>query len=166
MTAPRDPWAELNRAAETVRSVGEKVDKDRQTNLDLVAALEERTEASARKFRAWRYAGIIGLVLSVFALVGIALALYAVGEINDSRRSSRVAACRSYNKDLVTNVNALNDRNQDLLRNAVNNSTERTPAQQAATETFLADELAKYEAIKVPKRDCSPAGLEAFYGSK
>lgn len=161
----RDPWRELNAAAQVIREVGETVDRDREANERAARLNEERIAASVRKFKAWRIAGIIGIVLGVLAIVLGAIAVRAISEINESRRESRVASCESYNRDLVTNVNALNDRTQQLLVAAAAGGN-RTAEQQARTDLFVSEERAKYERIKLEPRDCTPAGLERFFSRK
>lgn len=161
----RDPWRELNAAAQTVREVGEKVDRDREANERLAVTNEERIKASVRKFRAWRFAGIVGILLGVLALWAGWRANDAVDQIRAQRTEARLVACHADNAS-ASKVNALNDRTQDLLRNATASNTTRTPEQQARSDAFLADELAKYEAVKVHLRDCSPAGIERFYSNK
>lgn len=150
-----DPWRTLNLLGDAVREAVRKVDDDREAN-------ERRIKASVRKVRWTWIVGAIGLVVAVAALWGAWWAHDAIETIQASRREARLAACHADN-DTATKINALNERTQDLLRTAAQPNDTRTAAQQARTDALVADELEEYEAVKVPLRDCSPAGIREFY---
>lgn len=121
-------------------------------------------KVTARKDRNLR----VGIALAcAIGLVGVAAgfkAQDAVDTVNAQRAEARVTSCEAYNDDLVASVNALNDRTQDLLRTATERNREnRTAEQQAVTDQLLAQELGKYEAIKLTPRDCSPEGIDAYF---
>lgn len=153
-----DHWRTLDHLALEVRRAADKVDNDREIN-------ERRIAASTRKFRAWRFAGLVGIALSVLALWAGWRADTAINRINSSRAEARVAACNADNA-YADKVNALNDRTQELLRAAFAANTSRTPTEQVTAEAFLADELARFDAVRVPARKCDPASIAAFYKSK
>lgn len=159
---PPDPWRSINELAGLIREAGNKVDDDREANKELVAALEKRTKASIRKMRWYRFAGVVGAVLAVPALWAGWRANDAIDQIRTQRSASRIIACQNDNTT-AAKVNALNDRTQQLLRNAVAGGTTRTPEQDARAEAFLRSELNEYQKTKVPMRDCSPAAVERFY---
>lgn len=155
---PDDPfnaeWIALGRLSNAVRDALKKLEEDRKAN-------EKRIEASVHKMRWFRRAGVIGVVAGVIGIIIGGFGLYEVNKIYDQRAKSRVVSCQSDNST-ATRVNALNDRDQNLLRTVVKTGS-RTPEQQAATEKFVNNELAEYQKIKVPLRDCSPAAVNKFY---
>ena len=153
-----DAWRTLDYLASEVRRAADKVDLDRDAN-------ERRIQMSVRKLRWYRIAGVIGAVLSVLALWAGWRANYAADRLLEQRTEARVVTCQKEN-ETADRVNALNNRTQTLLRNAVANNTTRTPAQQASTEAFLAAELAEYEKVKVPKRPCDVASVNRYYERK
>lgn len=155
-------WATLNHLADAVREASEKVEVDRRKN-------EERIEASVKKMRWFRRAAVAGVVGAILALWASIVSNNASNEANEAvealraqREASRIVQCKADN-DTAARVNALNDRTQDLLRTAAMPNNVRTPEQQARTDALLADQLALYEAVKVPLRDCTPKGIKEFY---
>lgn len=126
-------------------------------------AFEARLVASHRKWRWVRRGTVVAAIVGCIGTWAGLGARHAIDEMKAQRRESRVTACRSYNDDLAANVNKLNDRTQNLLRSATASNPNRTPEQQATVDQFLQNELDEYEQIKVPLRDCSPAGIDAYY---
>jgi hypothetical protein len=149
-----NPWETLHVLSAAVTDATRRVERDSKLN-------EDRIAASVRKMRWWRFAGVVGAILAPLALWAGVQANNAVDELRDQRHASRIIACEKDN-DTATKVNALNDRTQQLLRNAVAGGT-RTPEQEARTQAFLNSELGEYEKIKVPMRQCDPASVERFY---
>lgn len=155
---------DLGRLSAAVDAAAAKLDADRD-------ALERRIAASVAKMKVWRFAGMAGLALGVLALpVGVlgawaGLAAQDANEkTNSNRAEARVTACVAFNRDVAANVNALNDRGQELLQNIVNDGRERrTPEQQIAVDEVLRREVAAYEELKIPDRDCTPRGIAEFY---
>lgn len=128
--------------------------------------LDEDRQALARKMRWWRRAVVvlgIAVVVSVFTgIVGIVIGTrgnHALDEMRDQRDQSRVTSCQNYNDDLVANVNALNDKTQGVLRSAL----AANPNATAQGREFVANQVAEFEKVKVPRRDCSPKGIAAYY---
>lgn len=147
-----------------LRDLGQKVDAATWAIDAQRLEQEHLAKVTARKDRNLR----IGIALAcAIGLVGVAAgfkAQQAVDEVNASRAEARVTSCQAYNDDLVASVNALNDRNQDLLRTVVERGRDnRTPEQQASADALLQQELGEYESIKLEPRDCSPVGIAAFY---
>lgn len=159
MTDPFErEWETLRNLSDAVRIATEKVDEDREAN-------EARIAASVHKMRWFRRAALLAVAAAAVALWAGVRANNAVGDIRAQRTQSRVIACENDNATAMK-VNKLNDRTQQLLRNAVAGGTTRTPAQEARTEAFLRSELAEYQKIKVPTRDCSPAALDRLFSQK
>lgn len=155
MTTPEpSPWETLHELAGAVGRAADKVDRDRKIN-------ESRIQASVQKMRWFRRAAVLAVLAAAVALWAGVRANNAVDEIRQQRTASRIVACQKDN-DTATKVNALNDRTQQLLRNAVAGGN-RTPEQEARTQAFLNSELAEYEKIKVPMRRCDPASVERYY---
>lgn len=105
------------------------------------------------------------------AVIGIAVGLYgihAVADANAQRRQRTVAACLQANQQTdrsITAAVATSDNFIDYLGNAAkaNPKTDLTKLQQ-----FVDGSKAAQHAViakNYPKRDCSPAGLAAYYSS-
>lgn len=110
---------------------------------------------------------LIGTVGTAVGIYGLSLATDAgdrVDAVIEARNNSRKIACESDN-DGAERINALNDGFQDTLR-IIAAPGDRSPEDQAAVDALLADQLAKYEALKAPIRKCDPASLEAYYQDK
>lgn len=132
----------------------------------------ERLRRSVLKER--RLLRVLTVVAIVVGCVGIFLAVGARSVANEasaaldaftaSRTEARAIACQADN-DTAGRINGLNDRTQDLLRDA-SAGGDRTPEEQERVDAFLVEQLAKYEALKVPLRDCSPQGIEDYYGGR
>lgn len=151
-------WQTLHELAGDVRNATEKVDRDRKIN-------EDRIQASVRKMRWFRRAAVLAVLAAAVALWAGMRANHAVDEIREQRTASRIVSCQKDN-DTAKLINSLNDRTQQLLRNAVAGGTTRTPEQEARAQAFLDSELGEYQKIKVPLRDCSPAAVARFYSQK
>lgn len=94
-------------------------------------------------------------------------AKHAVMVAEAQKQEARLSACISYNRDLATNLNKLNDEVQKLATDAFADPTgRRTSAEQELVGRFLDQKHTAFEADKVPFRDCSPAGIVAFYASQ
>ncbi len=159
---PPDPeveaeWVALGRLSKAVQSALTKLEKDRKAN-------EERIQASVHKMRWFRRVGVIGVIAGVLGIGVGCLGLYEVDKIYDQRETSRIITCKDQN-DTASRINSLNDRSQKLLENAAATGN-RTPEEQIMTDLFVSRELAEYEKIKVPKRNCSPDGIRDYYRSK
>lgn len=116
----------------------------------------------------WKPIAIAAVVIAaaavVVALVAVSVNLQRVNQINRDRDSARVAACLSYNRDLAKNVNAVNDQTQALVRDVFTGlPAYKDPTGKALIDHFVDDRDAKFEAVKVPLRDCTPPGIAAFY---
>ena len=111
---------------------------------------------------------VVGVAGAGIGVIGLATA----GEANDkadtileARQVARKVACDADNEN-AGKINGLNDRSQDLLRDAAAGGN-RTPEQQARADQFIAEQIAKYEALKIPLRDCSSqAAIDAYYEEK
>ena len=127
-----------------------------------LAALEDLRTSVLKERRLLRVLTIAALIVGC---VGIFLANDArttLDEFAAARSESRVIACRGDN-DAAERINGLNDRTQDLLRDAVAGNGDRTPAEQAAADAFLKEQIVKYEALKIPLRGCGPQEIEDYY---
>lgn len=150
-----DHWRTMNEMIGVVREATVQIDKDREAN-------EKRIKSSVRKVRLTWIVGAVGVVLALVAWWAADEAQEAADLLRSQRTVARVAACEKDN-EIAGKINALNDRTQDLLRVAAAPNDSRTASQQERTDRLLADELAKYEAVKVPLLDCSPEAVERFY---
>lgn len=158
MTEPEaNPWQTLNVLSRAVTDATKRVERDSELN-------EKRIKASVEKMRWFRRAAVLSLLAAALSLFVGYQARHTADQLRTQRSQSRVIACRNENAT-AERVNKLNDRTQQLLRNAVAGG-ERTAEQETRAQAFLNAELAEYEAIKVPMRDCSPAAVEAFYSKK
>lgn len=83
----------------------------------------------------------------------------------EARTASRIVACGTAN-DIAKKHNDLVDGVEETLRLATQTSVPRSPERQAQVDAFLKQQIARYESIKVALRDCSPAGIEAYYPPK
>lgn len=129
-----------------------------RTTTSMLAVVVDRLDAADKRANRHR--------LQILIVAGCVVAVFLIGwrtldALRTSRDESRIVSCQQDN-DTAERINGLNDRNQDLLRDAVARG-DRTPAEQDEAEAFLAQQLAEYEALKVPLRDCSPAGIRAYY---
>ena len=79
----------------------------------------------------------------------------AVNDIEEQRSTARLSSCNQA-VDFATAHNELVSRTQDLLLTVA--ATSNNPA----TDAFVAEQVALYEANIVRVRDCSPEGLQAF----
>lgn len=143
---------DLRTLAKSVDEASARIEKDR-------LAQEERIAASIHKMRWQRRFAFIGVIAGVIGIIGSVVAGVGIHRNNEIFQQARVTTCISYNEDIAANVNALNDRTQDLLRLAAARSTHPTPEQQA----LLQGQIDAYEKIKVPARDCSPDGIARFF---
>lgn len=143
---------DLRTLAKAVDDASARIEKDR-------LAQEARISSSVHKMRWQRRFAFIGVLAGV---IGITLSLLSIGGIRQNEvnvRDARITGCLSYNNDIAVNVNALNDRTQDLLRL----SASRNPDPTDEEKQLLTQVLDGYEGIKVPLRDCSPEGIENFF---
>lgn len=114
--------------------------------------------------------GFWAAVLIAFACMVVTV-VFVVDDYRDDREArdrttqARLSACLSFNEDVQANVNALNDRTQELLDQTFNGPghTPRTPAKQAEVDAYLEQQKAAYDAVKIAERDCTPAAIEEFY---
>lgn len=117
-------------------------------------ALLRQAEEDSRE---WLRKFALGALIA--AVIGLGVAVFALAVARDARHvlaETRINSCHSYNTETVPAVNALNDRNQELLRSIAGQSTN------PATTEFVDQQVALYEAEKALYRDCSPSGLDAF----
>lgn len=141
--------------------------------------LERLTRLLENQRRRWRmWFGLIALVLALFGADQLRLQ-HAVDKTNDAaheakhavmvsdqqKTEARLSACLSYNADLVANLNKLNDETQKLAVDAISGlgGSRASASTQALIDRFLTNKTRAFEADKVPLRDCSPAGIDAFY---
>lgn len=119
----------------------------------------------------WRRVAIWALVIAaaavLIAVVAVAVSLERQRQADADNQSRRVTACHNYNDDQVKSVNALNDRVQNLLDQTFNApGVNRAPDLQARIDSYLQKQHREFDAIKLKPRDCSPAGIAAYYRSK
>lgn len=159
MTEPEpNPWITLNALSSAVTEATKRVERDSTLN-------EKRIAASVQKMRWFRRAAVLSLFAGVLSLFVGYQARHTAEQLRTQRAQSRIVTCRNENAT-AERINSLNDRTQQLLRNAVAGNTSRSPEQEAVAQEFLQRELDEYEAIKVPLRACDPASVERFYSKK
>lgn len=124
--------------------------------------LERLRKSVLKERRLLRILTALAIIVGSFGAVEGLAAKDALNEFRDSRASARKVGCVADN-DTADRINGLNDRTQDLLRDAVAGG-DRTPEEQAQALKFLAEQLDKYEALKVPRRDCSDGAIDSYYG--
>jgi hypothetical protein len=111
--------------------------------------------------------------ISVVMLVAVGVAVLAVRQeaidrtsaITASRADARAAACAQDNIR-IDQHNALADSLQHILDTLNVPNPNRTPDQQAKADAFFVDARAAVDRSRVAARDCSPAGLDAYYSPK
>lgn len=120
--------------------------------------------------------GIIGIILGGYGAVtagdasedaAAAKARAVVAEAKadtllEARNTSRLVACGTAN-DTAKKINGVIAGVEDTLRIAAAPNPNRSPEAQEKTDAFLAGQIAHYETLKVELRDCSPAGIAAYY---
>ncbi len=116
--------------------------------------------------------GISGLVAASSAThdadqasISAATANASAAKISEERANSAVNLCTDFNR-FATNHNHLVDNMENVIRNAATPRPDWTPAQQAAAEKFVSDNIATLETSRVPPRDCSSAVAQAFYNNQ
>lgn len=152
----------INHLAGEVRRAVQTVEADRESNEKAREAFEERTRASWQKTRWVRRLAVVNVVGIVVALtVGIYSAV-EVNRIYEQRRQSRIIQCQQENRT-AERINALGQSVDTILGLATESNTSRTPEQQAIVDQFLGRSRQAIANAQVPARDCSPAGIRAFY---
>ena len=102
-------------------------------------------------------------ILTLCAVLGTVAAIFLAVQAQENldtfraeRARAAVATCTLDNEN-AKRVNGLNDRAQDVLRllaSPMEGSPPRPPERQAEIDEVLNEQLAAYEALKVPLRDC------------
>lgn len=127
------------------------------------------TVAGERQAKKWavRIVGVLLIVvlgIAAFALDAARTSQSAVDQVVDQRSDARVTACEKDRDDAVR-FNNLLDRSKGLLDDTFNAPREspRTPDAQAAVDAYLADQFAKYDALRTPVRKCDRQSIEDYY---
>lgn len=116
-------------------------------------------------------------VLTVLSIIGMCAAIYlgwsarmALAEFEATRAESRVIGCESWNEQqLRSRAGDMNQTRTQFEALASFTGADRTPEQQVRVEAFLEDlygQQAKASEASYPLRDCSPAGIRAYYEEK
>lgn len=110
-------------------------------------------------------------LVAVAALVTMVVFVFSTNRtfdtINQQKAEARVALCLAFNADLAANVNQLNAETQHLVDDTFRGvESGKDAAGKAAIERFIAERDAKFEAVKIKNRDCTPAGIRLFYARK
>ncbi len=140
---------ELTKAArelsEDIQNLGPTLERHRQTVLK-----------ADRRSKAGVIAGIIGITVAIFAL-------FIAADVHDLQRSvaadsasARVASCVQFNVQREQTRAAMKLALASLAPPAAN----QTDQQRTALETY-----SKAVDLGLPYRDCSPAGIEAYFQS-
>lgn len=111
--------------------------------------------------------------ISIAAFLAVGIAVLAVRQESNDRTSAilsartdaRVAACAQDNTR-IDQHNALADSLQHILDTINVPNPNRTPEQQAQVDAFFVDARAAVDRSRVASRDCSPAGVDAYYSPK
>lgn len=156
------------------------VEADRQ---DRASRTADRLETISNRAHTDRviFAWIIGAVLVLVAVVGVALVLKyqddaeqdrqqqqladAVAEIIEVRTESRVGSCQQDNIRIVQH-NVLVQAMAGVIDLAAAPNPDRTADQQAKVAEFAAKSHALLDTSIVDQRDCSPEGIEAYLSAK
>lgn len=140
------------------------------------ASKEEVRAESGKRRRGLGIIGIVGLVL--FGLVAGYLTSNraALDKFKDQRTDSRIIACEQDNgfrmaHNRLAESTAGNDDALAAIITSVNvPNPNRTPDQQAALDAFIANAQRQIDtartaalATRLPTRDCSPDGVDAYY---
>ena len=110
-------------------------------------------------------------LIAVASLVLCVIFVYTtnstIDRINQSRANARVVACQS-DRDTAQKINALNDRDQQLLEQTFNapRPIPRSAEAQKMVDAYLKDQKSKFEALKVEVRECTPEAIAAYYKAK
>lgn len=146
-----------------------------RTPLEEVAALLRGQRNRWRKWFAVAGVVLVAVIINQVRISNVASdakdaaskAQEAIDASVAQRGEARLAACLSYNEDLAEIVNGLNDEVQQLAIDAFADPTgRRTRAESLAVDQFLAAKIAAFDARKVPRRDCTPQGIEDFYARR
>jgi hypothetical protein len=128
-------------------------------------ALKQNTQALKTVSDRYRYVWVAIIVM----VIAVCLSLYAaftaqsgVDKIEANRAETRVAACEQDNIR-IDQHNKLTEAVRGILTlSNVPNAT-RTAEQQARIDAFFANSNNLLNETLVPSRDCSPAGLDAYF---
>jgi hypothetical protein len=124
------------------------------------AALKQVTE---RYRNVW--IAIVVLVITIFiSLYAAVRAQQGVDEIEKARSEARIASCQQDNIR-IDQHNKLTEAVRGILNltNTTSTVATRTPEQQARAEAFFANANMLLNETIVPVRDCSPAGITAYF---
>jgi hypothetical protein len=106
------------------------------------------------------------IVAGLVGTAGIVLAVLARQSVTDmrvQRDEARVVACNSFNDQLDLVEQAIVNASSAAIRTLAPEPT-LTPEQQARLNVYVAALEAQTDATLDPaRRDCTPAGIEAFY---
>lgn len=126
----------------------------------------------------WKTVALASLVVAIAAVVITVVSVFLnwqrtsdtqqlVVQLKTDRTAARLSACHSYNDDLVTAVNGLNDQDQSLVHDTFTGlPAYSTPEGKAIIDQYVGQRNAKYEAVKIAPRDCTPAGIAAYYAKR
>lgn len=158
-------------------AVAEAVALDKaDQKLNALVRLRKSVLKERRLLRALTILSIIGTCAAIYLAVAsnrtadeatkaAATAQKAIDAVVEARDASRIVACGTAN-DIARKHNDLVNGVENTLTLATKGNGTRTPEQQARVDAFLNQQIAQYEAIKVAIRDCSPAGIKAYYAPK
>jgi ABC-type branched-subunit amino acid transport system substrate-binding protein len=127
-------------------------------------AFEQRLVASHRKMNWARGAAFLAGVAGVIGIFTGVRAQNAVDEMRRQRAEARITACKADN-DTAEKINRLGDAFKQIITFATPPNPNRTPEQQMRLEQFVAQADGAVDDAKVDDRDCSPAGIEAYYSA-
>lgn len=149
---------DLGVLSERVAAATKAVEEDRAASEASREAMERRIAAANRKQRSWRVAGFIGAVVGPVAVTVAIFAVVLVVKANAERADRSQTSC------VQSATAALRDNAQDAT------TVERlgslaASADNPETAAFLEEWIADIEADESPVRDCSPAGIRAYFDS-
>lgn len=148
---------DLGRLSHAVEEASARVEADRK-------ALETRIASSQKKTRWQRRAGIVGLVAGIVGTIAGFRAQSAIEEMQRQRAGARVTSCTNDN-DTAEKINHLGDALKQIITFATPPNPARTPEQEMRAEQFVAQADGAVDDAKVSERDCTPAGIEAYYSA-
>lgn len=91
-------------------------------------------------------------------------ATQAIASAQEARDEARAVSCTEANV-IAAKHNTLVEGLQNLLYTIAAPDGERSPEAQARLDAFVRHEVAKFEPIKIPARDCTPEGIEEHFGT-
>lgn len=158
---------------------GNKLEVKVQAATDEVSSLNDKLDTLNTRLETSRKV-IIGLIISVAFDVLLSCGLFYAFHTTDSaqhkaqnaieqviiqRTEARKVQCDNDNRLFITSHNKLVDSVEAAAQVAVSPppGIVLTPEQQAQADKFVRDYIATIEIARVPLRDCTPQGIEAYY---